>query len=228
MVKSAALFVLFLPFVLTAQGQHPAFVRASGEAVITAKPDRAEITIGVMTRAATAQEAAAQNASQSTKVIDAIKQTLGSAGEIKTSGYSLSPQYEYPQGHAPKLVGYESSNTVDVTVDELPRLAKVIDAATNTGANQINGISFTLKDDSAVRERALSEAAVKARANAEALAKALNVQVVRLLQAEPTESPIVRPQPIAFARAMEAKVATPVEAGSLNVRASVTVTLEVH
>lgn len=232
MPRFAALFVLFVPFGLTAQtqpAQRPPFVRASGEAIVSVKPDRAEITIGVGTRAPTAQAASTQNASESTRVIAAIKEALGRGGKVKTSGYSLSPQYEYPQGHAPRLTGYEASNTVSVTVDDLTLLAKVIDAATNTGATNVNGISFTLKDDSAVRERALTEAAVKARSNAEALAKALNVQVVGLLEAEPSEVPIVRPKPMGFMGASAAqRVSTPVESGDLDIHATVTITLQVR
>ncbi len=208
----------------------PHFVRAAGEATIKAKPDRAEITIGVSTKAGTAESASNQNASESNKLQSALKQALGSGGEIKTSGYSLSPQYDYVQGHAPRLSGYQAENTVNVTVDDLSLLGKVIDAATANGANQINGISFTLKDSSEVRSKALAQAAVNARANAESIAKALGVTVVALLQAEPAEVPAVRPL-MMQARMMAASPAqapTPVEAGDLDIHATVSVTLEVR
>jgi len=206
------------------------FVRASADAVVTAKPDRAEINIGVSTRAPTAQAASAQNAAATTQTLSAIKQTLGNGGQVKTSGYSLAPQYEYANGHPPKLSGYEAANTVMVTVDDLSLLGKIIDSATANGANNINGISFTLKDSAAVRLRALTEAAKQARENAEALARALGVQTLSLLSAEPNESPVVHPRPMAFAREamLQKSVATPVEAGDLDIRASVTVTLEVR
>ena len=148
---------------------------------------------------------------------------------MKTSGYSLAPQYDYSNGHAPRLTGYEASNSVIVTVDELSLLGKVIDAATTNGANNVNGISFTLRDSSAVREQALAEAATRARANAEALAKALQVQVVGLLEAEPTEMPVIRPlAKFQAAPAMAMQTATPIEAGDLDIRATVTVTLQVR
>ena len=208
----------------------PHFVRATGEATIKAKPDRAEITIGVSTKAGTAEAASNQNASESNKLQSALKQALGSGGEIKTSGYSLSPQYDYPQGHAPRLNGYQAENTVNVTVDDLSLLGKVIDAATANGANQINGISFTLKDSSEVRSKALAQAAVNARANAESIAKALGVTVVALLEAEPAEAPAVRPlmMQTRMMAAAPAQAPTPVEAGDLDIHATVSVTLEVR
>jgi uncharacterized protein YggE len=232
MLRFSPFLMLLLASVLPAQeSPRPHFVRASGEAVIHAKPDRAEVTIGVSSRANSAQAAASKNADESSQVQSAIKQALGSGGEVKTSGYSLSPQYDYSNGHAPRLTGYEANNTVTVTVDQLSLLGKVIDAATGTGATNINGVSFTLKDDSAVRQRALSEAATKARANAEALARALDVHVLGLLTAEPTEMPVVRPLAKSFQAApaaMAMRAETPIEAGDVDVRATVTVTLEVR
>jgi uncharacterized protein YggE len=203
-------------------------VRASGEATVTAKPDRALIDIGVVTRAATAQAASTQNAAQSTQVLNSIRQILGSAGEVKTSGYSLSPRYDDRVGQSARLTGYDASNTVLVTVDDLPILGKIIDAATNTGANNITGISFTLKNDTAVRAEALRQATVKARENAEVLAKALEVRVIGVLQAEPSEA-ILRPRMQSMQMiANRAAPSTPIESGDLDIHATVTVTLEIR
>jgi hypothetical protein len=205
------------------------FVRATGEATVTARPDRAQISIGVMTQSSTAQAAGAANATQTTQVIDAIKRTLGQGGELKTEGYSISPQYQYTQGRAPKITGYQASNTVLIIVNELSLLGKVIDAASDSGANNINGVAFSLKDESPVRNQALAEAAVKARAAAEAIAKALNTHVVGVLQAETSESPAFRPMNRSFAAmAPQQGAPTPIEAGDLDIHASVTVTLEVQ
>jgi uncharacterized protein len=162
------------------------FIRASGEATVRAKPDRAQISIGVVTQAPTAQAASAQNATQTSAVLNAIKRGLGSSGEIKTSGYSISPQYQYTNGRPPKITGYQASNTVLTTVNDLSLTGKVIDAANEAGANEITGISFSLRDDNAIRAQALADAAVKARSAAEAIAKALNVHITAVLDADTT------------------------------------------
>jgi uncharacterized protein len=202
-------------------------VRATGEATRSAKPDRAQISIGVVTQAPTAQEASNQNAARTTQVLDSMKRALGAGGEVKTSGYSISPDYSYPKNEAPRITAYSATNTVLVTIDDLKLVGKIIDLATSSGANSMAGISFTLQDDEAIRAQALAEAAVKARANAEAIAKALNLQVVGVLEAQSTEVPGVRPlflPTAAKARAVE----TPVESGTLDIHASVSVTLEVR
>src|ERR1700761_7070096 len=135
-------------------------VRASGEATVTAKPDRAQITFGVVTQAPTAESAAAQNAVQTTHMLDAVKHALGSGGDIKTTGYSISPAYQNGKnGTTRKVIGYSSNNTVLVTIDDLRLVSKILDASAQAGANDINGISFLLRDDQAARSEALAQAA---------------------------------------------------------------------
>jgi uncharacterized protein YggE len=207
-------------------------VRASGEATVTAQPDRAQISIGVINQAPTAQEASSQNAMQTKQALEAIKHVLGSSGEVKTSSYSIAPDYQYPKnGGPPKISGYRASNTVLVTINDLALVGKVIDVATGSGANNVQNISFSLQNEEAVRAQALAEAAGKARANAEAIARALNLHVVGVLEAQTTEAPRLRPyvMPMAQTVAMKAAdVPTPIEAGTLDIRASVTVTLQVQ
>src|SRR5690242_9017944 len=114
----------------------PHMVRASGEAMVTAAPDQARISIGVQNQATTAQQASSQNAAQTARVLQVIKQALGSAGEVKTENYSVSPQYQYPKDGSPaKIVEYRATNTVQVTINDLSLAGKVIDAATQSGAN---------------------------------------------------------------------------------------------
>jgi uncharacterized protein len=207
------------------------FVSASGEATVKAKPDRAQVSIGVVTQAPTAQAASSQNASQTAAVLEAVKRSLGSAGEIKTTGYNISPQYQYAPAKPPKITGYQANNTVLAIVNDIALTGKVIDAANDAGANEITGISFSLRDDSAVRAQALAEAATKARSAAEAIANALHVHVTGVLHAETAESPIVRPLNRAFTMSVDAaapRAPTPIEAGDLDVRASVNVTLGVE
>jgi uncharacterized protein YggE len=118
---------------------------------------------------------------------------------------------------------------VQVTLDDLGRIGDVIDAATRAGANRVQGIQFTLRDQDAVRAEALREAATRARAEAEVLAAALNLKVLRVLTVEEASPQIIPVRAhMAVARtASAAEVATPVEAGTLELSANVTLTVEV-
>lgn len=205
-------------------------VRASGEATVTAKPDRAQVTIGVLTQASTAQAASAKNATQTTEVLEAVKRALGVNGQVTTTGYSISPDYQYSNGSPTKVTGYHASNTILATIDDLSLVGNIIDKATSAGANNINDIGFTLRNDEPVRTQALAEAAAKARASAEAIAKALNLRVVGVISAEATEAPTVRPIFAQARAAAQLKTAapTPIETGTLDIHAGVIVTLQVQ
>jgi uncharacterized protein YggE len=233
-LKLLLLTLAALPFLVHAQDARPAMrrqvVRATGEATLTAKPDQARLSIGVITDAATAEEAMQHNATQTTTVLDTLKKIVTSNGEIKTSNYSVSPQYKYEQGHSPEITGYQASNTVEVTLSDLSLIGKVIDGVGHAGANNINSIAFTLKNDQAVRAKVIAEATKQARANAEAIAQALNVRVVGVASAETVDGGSPRPmQPMFSMMGRQAMAApTPVETGTLDVHATVSVTLEVE
>jgi uncharacterized protein len=205
-------------------------IRVTGDARVTAKPDRVQIDIGVTTRAPLSQDAAAQNARQVDTVLAAVRKAAGPTAVLKTISYSLNPNYQYhPNGGEPTLEGYTAVNVVQVTLDELGKIGAVIDAATQSGANHVQGIQFTLRDQDAVRAEALREAALRARAEADVLAAALGLKVLRVLTVE-EQSPRVVPVRVygGAPRAMAtAAPATPVEAGTLDVTADVTLSVEV-
>jgi uncharacterized protein len=206
-------------------------VRASGDAVIQAKPDLARIDFGVISQAATAQAAGAQNAKQFEAVLAALRKALGPSAEIKTVNYSLQPEYKYPkEGGKPQIVGYTASNTVQATTTDLERVGALIDTATQAGATNVQQLQFTLKDEQAVRAQALADASRKARSNAEAIARALGLKVVRILSAEAGGGPVVplRRENMVMAMSKAADTApTPIESGTIEVRASVSLMLEV-
>ena len=202
-------------------------IRVTGEATITAKPDQAEIDIGVVTQAQTAQDAASQNAQKVEAVLAALRKAIGAGADIKTVGYSLNPNYRYPErGGQPTITGYTASNTVQVKTGNLTEVGKIIDIATQSGANNIQALRFTLKDEQASRAQALKEAALKARTKADALASALGLRIQRVLFVE--EHSQGTPVPVYARAAMEASAAqTPIEPGTIDVRATVTLTVEV-
>ncbi len=203
----------------------PPFIRTSGDAVSTAKPDRATLNIGVTTQAQTAQAAAADNARQLDAVVNAIRDGLGGAAELKTSGYAVNPDYRYPQPGGPPLAGYTVTNTLEVKLSDVSLVGKLFDLATQFGANTIHGVQFQVKEESGLQAQALREAAAKARAKAEAIASALGLKIVRVISVEEGSTNVIRPA--VFMAAQMRSVPTPVESGTVEVRAQVTLTVEV-
>lgn len=204
-------------------------IRVTGDARVATKPDRVQIDIGVTTRAPQAQEAATQNARQTDAMLAALRKAAGSAAVLKTVSYSLTPTYKYRANEEPLPTGYSAANVVQVTLDDLTRIGAVIDAATQSGANQVQGMQFTLRDQDTVRAEALRQAAASARAKADVLAGALQLKIVRVLSVE-ENSPRVLPVRSMMGGARAASVgaaATPVESGTLDVTADVMLTVEV-
>ena len=206
-------------------------IRVTGDARVTAKPDRVQIDVGVTTRAALSQDAASQNARESEAVLAAVRKAAGPTAVLRTLSYSLTPNYRYhPKEGEPTIEGYTALNVVQVQLDDLTRIGAVIDAATQSGANRVQGIQFTLRDQDTVRAQALREAATRARAEVDVLAAALGVKVLRILSVEES-SPRFAPVRVygGAARAMNAEAApqTQVESGTLDVTADVTLSVEV-
>jgi uncharacterized protein YggE len=202
-----------------------------GEASVQSQPDTAVLTLAVVTQNASASEAQAENASKTDAVVRAVRAAAGTGAEVKTSGYSLQPQYAYKEGAPPTITSYIARNAITVTTGELNRVGAVIDAASRAGANTVDGLSFTLRHDEQARMRALSDATREALSKARAIAQTLGGSVVRVVEVQ--EASAARPPaPVytaEFGRASTAmQTPTPVEPGSLEIRAQVQLVAEVE
>jgi len=183
-------------------------------------PDEATITLGVQTKAATAAQAMADNAAQMSAVMAALRNAGIAAKDIQTSNISLDAQYDYEQNQPPRLTGYQASNTVSVTVEDLRRLGPVIDTVTAAGVNQINGISFGLQDPSAAEDAARLDAVKALTAKAALYAQATGYRVGRLVNLSEGGGyapEAVQPMMVTAMR-MKAAPSTPVSGGELTVR----------
>lgn len=203
----------------------PSTVQASGEATVQAKPDMAELDLGVVSRAKTAQAAGAENARKMERVMATLRKELGPGGEVKTVGYLVGPQYGQPTpSHGnPPIVGYTVTNLVRVVVPDVNAVGRIIDSALGAGANEVQRLVFTLKNPEAVQAEALRLAATRARARAATLAGALGVRITGVVSVTEGEAgQLPRPMAERDVAAFKAAADTPVEVGTLDVRATVT------
>lgn len=207
----------------------PPSVTVTGEGIVTAEPDVAEIEIGVVTEAKAAPQASKENAAKLAKVIAEVKKLLGPGDEIKTLGYSLNPNYRYPrEGGKPELTGYTATNVVRVRTGALQGVGSLIDTATQSGANKIQRLVFTLKDEDAAKREALRNATAKAKSKAEDVARALGLKIARVLSVNEGEQafrPVMHELRAVAVMAQEA-APTPVETGTVQIRSTVTLTAE--
>ena len=187
-------------------------------------PDMATITLGVTTDAVTADGAMAQNRSRMNQVIAALRRGGIADRDIQTSGLNLSPQYAYVQNEQPKLTGYQASNQVTVTVNDLARVGSAIDAVVTAGATNVGGIAFGLKDPGAAENDARRLAVRSLQAKADLYAQATGYRIGRLvtLSEGGGYSPSPPPMPVAMYARAEKADATQVQPGQLTVRVDIT------
>jgi uncharacterized protein YggE len=196
---------------------------AHGETKIT--PDQATITLGVQTTAPTAADAVRQNAARMSAITAALRAQSLPDRDIQTSNLSLNAQYTYAQDQPPRLNGYQASNDVTVIVEDIAKLGPIVDAVSAAGANQINGISFGLRDSTAAEDQARLAAVKALKAKADLYAQATGYHTERLVnlsEGAPQEIGPVRPMFRMAAEAVAAAPPTPVSAGELTVGVDVT------
>ncbi len=199
-------------------------IRVHGEATVSAEPDQAQFDIAVITQASTAKAATDQNATQTAALVQQLRTVLPRS-DIKTVNFSVNPNYRYPKEGAPATItGYSANNTVRLLLNDISMLERVIDVSMKSGANSINRLTFSLKDEAAVRARALANAASQAQSGAEALAASLKIKLGPLLRVEEGQPVIVSPaRQISFGRAESTDV-TPISPGTIDVHADVNLT----
>src|SRR6476469_1300780 len=195
-------------------------VTTSGHGVITAVSDEATVSAGVRTNAATAAEALAGNARTANSVVDALKRAGGK--ELQTQQVSLYPQTDQ-QGN---VTGYTAQNTVSAKA-KIADAGGLIDAAVGAGANTVDGPTLDVSDSDALYRQALKKAVDDARAKALALADAGGFAVgpvTTVVEQGAASPPVFQP----LAAAAKAADSTPVEPGTQDVTADVTVSFTIR
>lgn len=208
----------------TEPAAHTITVLASGK--VTVVPDVARVNLGVTITKPTVKAVREAGAKSMTDIIAALK-ALGIAdADIKTTNLSLYPQYG--SGSTPKIVGYQISEQIQVTVRDLDKAGDVVDTATAKGATDVNGIAFEVADPAKAQNDARAAAVAAARASAAALATAGKVSLGAVISI--TDS--TPPSPIFYGygaskAAPSADTATPVQPGTQDLSAMVTVVFEI-
>lgn len=204
-------------------------VTALGEGSEFAAPDRAEMTFGVTTQGDDAKATLADASKHSDKLVDALKKAGIDSDDLQTSGVTLYPQYDYREGKIPRIVGYQASLQVRVRLNDIEKVGDVIAAASDAGATDIQGPSWTLSEDSDARAKAIEKAVADARARAEAMAEAAGKTVGDVVSVSEAGVSV----PIIYGEAyrsadLAAAEGAKIEAGTLEITANVTVVFELE
>lgn len=199
-------------------------VSATGTAVTV--PDMATISTGVVSEAATAEDALRENSRAMLAVMEALRSSGVDLKDIQTTDFSVQPRYRYSQdGRPPAIEGYNVVNSVRIRVREIKDLGNVLDAVVREGSNQISGIEFEVSNAEELLDRAREDAVAKATSKARLYARAAGAGLGEVISiSEVTGGVPVRP--VMMRKAIAESV--PIEAGTETLSATVTISWELR
>lgn len=208
--------------VTTSESSGPTIaVTGAGEA--SAEADLAVIRVSVTALADSADEARGQVASDANRLTSALADAGVPAADVTTVYFAIQPQYDYTDSDR-DIVGYRAVHAFSVEV--APEDAgRIVDVAVGSGASQVDGVSFTLTDETRaeLREQALTEAVTAARADADVVAAAAGLSVTGVQTISVGGG--VTPYPVVYAEdARAGSAATSFQPGPVSVTATVSVT----
>lgn len=191
----------------------------TASATVSVEPDVAVLHIGFETLPSDAKTAYANGAQTSNAIVAALKQAGVADSDIRSQFQYLQPDYSEPKSHKFRL-------TQQWTVRTTPaRAAEILDVAITAGANSSGQIDWTVKDEQAVADQALAQAAARARADAAELAKGMDVRLGALIYVSNQLSAPVFPRPLVartFAMAKTAEAPPPLSIEPNKVTSSAT------
>lgn len=167
-----------------------------GEGKVDAVPDTAIADVGItIADAETVEDVQKQINTTNNAIIKSLDKLGIPKGNIKTSNYSVYPNYTYESGGPGKITGYAGNVTISIKISDTNKLSEVIQAATEAGANQIYSTQFIVENPEKYRESARNKAIENAKKQAQQLAKTLGIRLGKVVNV--VESNISSPIPYA-------------------------------
>lgn len=198
-------------------------ISVTGQGRVYGTPDTLTVTLGVSVLRSSVDAATAEAATRAQAIIAALTAAGVAEADIQTANYSIYPEYDY-SGETQRLAGYRVSNTLTVKVRDLDGAGAAIDAATAAGGNDmvVQGLSFSIEDNTALLEMARTAAWNDAEAKAEQLARLAGVDLRSAISISESINYVV--PPIYYERSGADAAVTPIEAGQQEVTVVVQVT----
>lgn len=229
--------VLALAAMMTAVGQEARrfgnfpSITVQGQGEVSAKPDFATVRLGAEAQADTAADAQKAVNEVLNAALEAVQELGVEEKNIRTTGLNVYPVYANQRPNTmrdddPRIAGYRASNVVQVELSDLELVGKVVDAGMKAGLNRVEGIDFELRNDLPHRQEALRKASREARAKAEAIAEAMDVQLGSVLSVHEGGGEAIpyAPRMGRMATMAMAAESTPVQPGEIRLQETVSVT----
>ncbi len=203
-------------------------ILVDGQGKISAKPDVAMTTMGMIAEGKTVADAQSKN----TTVMNSLHEKLKALGieekDIQTANYNIYPQYNYNDPDGRELQGYEVSQQVTVKIRDLSKANQVLALAGEVGANNVSGLQFTVDDREAYKAQARKLAMAQVVEKAQMLSQTLGVHLKEVVAYSEFEGGDGTPMLYKTLDSMGGQAAPAVESGSMDVVMNVQVTFEIR
>jgi uncharacterized protein YggE len=167
-----------LPIKVTQTNLTSSELSVVGEGKIDVTPDVAYVDVGVtVNKAATPKDAQNQLTKVNNAIVESLKKFEVAKEDIKTSNFSVNPNYDYSSGGNGSIVGYNGNATLTVKIRKVGAIGDIIDAATTAGATDIYNTRFSVDSPEKYREQARTKAIKNAQDQAQKIAKELGIKL---------------------------------------------------
>ncbi|RJR25977.1 DUF541 domain-containing protein [Candidatus Microgenomates bacterium] len=205
------------------------FFTVTGEGESVVKPDIAMVSVGVQTNGSTVKTVQNNLNTNINEVIKALKSLGVDEKDIKTTGYSIHPAYDWTSGRQ-KITGYNASTNLSIKVRNIDKVNEVIDTASEKGANVIGNISFDVDDRAKAEDEARKEAVEEAKRKASEAAKTAGFRLGKIVSY--SEDKGDSPRPVAYdsmrLESMAKEAQTDIQTGSTEIKITVTLGYEIE
>ena len=206
--------------------ENPRDITVQGEGEVQAVPDTTEFSFTVIGQDASSQAALREASEKLDQALAAIRRNGVEERDIQTSSFTTNPRYAYDEGRAPRIVGYESNQTITVKVREAENAGEIIAALTDAGVDQVSGLELSVEEDEGFQREAREKAIDDAREEAKLLAEDLGVSLGEVVSFRESHNNT----PIHYDRfeAAESSAAPQIPVGENTYRSTVEITFRIH
>ena len=188
----------------------------SGEGKVSAKPDVAIVNFSIVTTAKISKDAQNANSKKSNAVTDYLKKQDIADKDIKTTSYTIQPQYSYPRPYImpvpmgvesypisdssePKITGYQVTQSFEVKIHDTLSASKIVDGLVTVGASQVGEVRFDIENSDAIKSEARAKAIAEAKKKADTLTSQVGIRLGKIVNFEETSNGY--PGPMAYMKA---------------------------
>ena len=226
-----AIWILLFCSVAGAEERIPS-ISVDGQGIVETSPDRATLSVSVISRNRDAAKVQSESARIATEVINAVARLGVERRNIRTGNYNFREVFRSDQNGKRISEGYEAKNSISIAVDDLKILGKVIDAALSHGAKNVDSLNFEIRDKAAFQREAIRLATRDAREKAAIVAAELGKNIIGVINVSVNSASISAPrfQKNAMLMVEESAMAdfeTPIETGTLSCSAHVHIEFEI-